>query len=98
MKAITKAELFAQLGSLKSTQTLANNQVVINFCYGEVMQSYGKTIGVYTDNGKWYFDPHYHDYSATTSKYCTKWCGLSTPSRRRAVEKDPKHYQYLELN
>lgn len=96
---MTRNELFAQLGTYISTKSLANNQTVVRFSFGEVLQSYDKTIGVYTDNGRWYFDPIFHDYSQTTSKYCKQWSGLSAESRRKACA-DPNNdrYQYVKLN
>lgn len=96
---MTIPELFAQLGVFKNTKSLANNHTIVYFSFGEVLQSYDKTIGVYIGNGRWYFDPIYHDYSHTTSKYCKQWSGLSAESRRKACA-DPNNdrYQYMKLN
>ena len=101
---MTKATLFSRLGTLLHVSNFANktNQHLATFKHGEAFSSYGKIIGVkHNEHGQinFYFDPSYHDYSKTTSKYCKQWSGLSAESRRRACA-DPSNerYQYVDLN
>lgn len=80
MKTIKSKDVFELLGNSHRLETLIVNQVVIMFDNGSLFYSYGTLIGAMV-KGKFYFTK-YHDYSRTTSKWCTRWCGLGTKVRR----------------
>ena len=60
------------------------NQYDLVFENGIGFQSYG-TLIAFRMNGYLYLTD-YHDYSKTTSKYCTEWTGFSTKERRAGLE------------
>lgn len=60
------------------------NQYEIVFENGYVFQSYHTFIGAIVD-GKLYLSDA-HDYSNTTSKYCTIWSGYNGKERRKGLE------------
>lgn len=92
MKNISKTELFEKLGDFISCKNLCSersgreveNQFEIRFEHGKVFQSYDTPIAVKC-NGDLYLSCN-HDYSRTTSKYCTQWTGYSTAERRKMLE------------
>lgn len=92
MKTISKSLLLRQLGAIRKVQNLSSprsgrpvaNQYDLVFENGIGFQSYG-TLIAFRMNGYLYLTV-YHDYSKTTSKYCTEWTGLSTKERRAGLE------------
>lgn len=88
---ITKSEILGKLGNLVKVSNLTNsnynkvaNQFEIIFENGKVFQSYAALVAVWM-GGKWYFSEYYHDYSRTTAKHCTSYCGYSTNERRQLM-------------
>lgn len=55
-------------------ENLANNQVVVTDGKKKTFFSYGKTIAV-VNNGKTTLDEVYWDFSATTTKYLSRFLG-----------------------
>ena len=92
MKTIKKTLLLRQLGAIRKVQNLSSprsgrpvaNQYDLVFENGIGFQSYG-TLIAFRMNGYLYLTD-YHDYSKTTSKYCTEWTGFSTKERRAGLE------------
>ena len=92
MKTIKKSLLLRQLGAIRKVQNLSSprsgrpvaNQYDLVFENGIGFQSYG-TLIAFRMNGYLYLTD-YHDYSNTTSKYCTEWTGFSTNERRAGLE------------
>jgi hypothetical protein len=92
MKTISKSLLLRQLGGIRKVQNLSSprsgrpvaNQYDLIFENGIGFQSYG-TLIAFRMNGYLYLTD-YHDYSKTTSKYCTEWTGFSTKERRAGLE------------
>lgn len=60
------------------------NQYEIIFEHGNAFQSYDSLIGIRM-GGKLYLTDC-HDYSTTTSKYCTAWCGWNGKERRAGLD------------
>ena len=60
------------------------NQYEIVFEHGYAFQSYNSLIGIRT-GGKLYLTEK-HDFSTTTSKYCTAWCGYNGKERRAGLK------------
>ena len=91
MKTIKKSLLLRQLGAINKVQNLSSprsnrpvaNQYDLVFENGIGFQSYG-TLIAFRMNGYLYLTD-YHDYSKTTSKYCTEWTGFSTDERRKGL-------------
>lgn len=92
MKTIKRSELMAMVGGLISVCNMQSprsgrdvpNQFKLNFAYGNGFQSYSSLIGI-RYNGEVYLTSN-HDYSSTTSKYCTEWLGYDTKTRRKKLE------------
>ena len=92
MNTISKAELFAKLGVFQGVSNLSSprswepvpNQYSIQYENGRVFQSYESLIAVRL-NGHLYLTDS-HDYSKTTSKYCTEWTGFDTKTRREGLK------------
>ena len=91
-KTISYKELEKMLGtftytenfpSLRSDKKVAN-QFILHYNNGIVFQSYKSIIAVKV-NGNLYLTPA-HDYSNTTSKYCTQFTGYPTQERRQMIE------------
>ena len=90
-KTIKKSLLLRQLGGIHRVQNLQSprsgrdvpNQYDLVCENGIAFQSYGSLIAVRM-NGYLYLTD-YHDYSKTTSKYCTEWTGWSTKERRSGL-------------
>lgn len=74
---------FVRVSQMKSNRTgrPIADQLILKHENGEVFQSYKSIIGARID-GQGYFFTSKHDYSNTTSKYCTEWSGYDTKSRR----------------
>jgi hypothetical protein len=91
-KTISRSLLLRQLGAIRKVQNLQSarsgrdvpNQYDLVCENGIAFQSYGTLIAVRM-NGYLYLTD-YHDYSKTTSKYCTGWTGWNTSERRRGLE------------
>lgn len=64
---ITK--LIRQLGNFKIVQSLAENQLIINFENGVIFQSYQSIIIVSFEGQDMYYLGKNWDYSTTTAKY-----------------------------
>ncbi len=92
MKTIKKSLLLHQLGAVQSIRNLVSprsyrpvaNQFDAVHTNGISFQSYNSLIAVRM-NGYLYLTAD-HDYSRTTSKYCTEWTGFSTKERREGLE------------
>jgi hypothetical protein len=92
MKTISKSLLLRQLGAIRKVQNLQSprsgrdvpNQYDLICENGIAFQSYDTLIAVRM-NGYLYLTD-YHDYSKTTSKYCTEWTGFSTDERRKGLK------------
>lgn len=92
LKSIKKSLLISMLGSTKGSYTMKTrsgrgyspNQQVVTFENGEIFYSYGTMIAAYM--GGRLFLSWYHDYSATTNRYCIEFCGLNTADRRKGLE------------
>lgn len=92
MKTIKKSLLLHQLGGIKRVRNLQSprtwnavpNQYDLECENGIAFQSYDSLIAVRM-NGYLYLTA-YHDYSATTSKYCKEWTGYDTKERRAGLE------------
>jgi len=92
MKTIKKSLLLRQLGAIREVQNLSSprsgrdvpNQYDLEHENGIAFQSYDSLIAVRM-NGYLYLTD-YHDYSKTTSKYCTEWTGYTTKERRAGLE------------
>lgn len=80
-----KETIFKELGEAYSTETWAMNQVIIYYQNGRAFFSYGKLIAVQMHDGRLALT-ELHDYSKTTSKYCTRFTGMSTKERRTGIE------------
>ena len=85
---------FIRVNPIYSTRSgdPVRNQYEVVFEHGRIFQSYNSLIGIQVD-GKLYLT-NYHDYSVTTSKYCSEWCGLGTSDRRKGIEKGEIGYLY----
>lgn len=90
METIKYKKLMKQLGNFVSVKNLpsringtAPNQFELTFENGVVFQSYESLIGVKM-NGKKYFTA-LHNYSNTTSGYCTRWCGYNAKERKEKL-------------
>lgn len=91
-KTIKKSLLLRQLGAVKTIRNLVSprsyrpvaNQFDAVHTNGISFQSYETLIAVRM-NGYLYLTD-YHDYSKTTSKYCTEWTGYTTKERRAGLE------------
>lgn len=92
MKTISRSLLLRQLGSIIRVTNLSSprsyrpvaNQYDLVCENGIAFQSYGTLIAVRL-NGFLYLTD-YHDYSKTTSKYCTEWTGKNTAERRKGLQ------------
>lgn len=92
MQTIRRASLMALLGGIKNVSNLSSprswrpvaNQYNLTMENGMAFQSYDSLIAV-RYGGKLYLTD-YHDYSNTTSKYCTEWTGYTTQERRRGLK------------
>ena len=92
MKTIKKSLLLHQLGTIRRVLNLSSprsgrgipNQYDLVCENGIAFQSYNSLIAVRM-NGYLYLTAD-HDYSKTTSKYCTEWTGFSTKERRAGLE------------
>lgn len=91
-KSIKKSLLFSMLGATKRSATMRTRsgrgyspqQQIVTYEHGEAFFSYDTLIAAYV-SGKLYLT-WYHDYSATTNRYCIEFCGLSTKERRQGLE------------
>ena len=92
LKSISKDLLMSKLGNTKGSYTMRTrsgrgyspNQQVVTFENGEIFYSYGSLVAAYI--GGRLFLSWYHDYSATTNRYCIAFCGLGTADRRKGLE------------
>lgn len=87
-----KSELLKKLGGFVRVAPIESqrsgeavrNQYKIVFENGTAFQSYDTFIGCRI-NGNLYLTEN-HDYSVTTSKYCTEWCGYNAKERREGLK------------
>ena len=92
-KSIKKSLLFSMLGATKRSATMRTRsglgfspcQQIVTYEHGEAFFSYDTLIAAYV-GGKLYLT-WYHDYSATTNRYCIAFCGLGTADRRKGLER-----------
>lgn len=98
---INKSEVLNKLGNFVRVKNLESprtgravaNQFEIVYENGRVFQSYNTLIGVRT-GGNLYLTSA-HEYSTTTSKYCTEWCGFNLKERRDGL-KSGRFYQIAD--
>ena len=85
-KTAKKESVYKKLGAFIKCSNMDGvaNQFVLMYAKGQVFQSY-RSICAARVGDQWYFDPHYHDYSKTTSKYVKRFSGLSTDQRRKML-------------
>lgn len=93
------AELLPQLGTFQKVESLESgrsykhpdsnkavrSQYIVVFENGQLFQSYDSIIGLKFKGGKLYLSEK-HDFSNTTNKYCTTWCGLDAKERREGLK------------
>lgn len=87
---IKKSELHKMLGAFESVeQGDVKNEIIINFEHGRVLQSYRSLVAAYCTDGnhmrKLYLYPD-NDYSNTTNRQVVRFCRLTLPERRKALE------------
>ena len=91
MKTIKKSELMNMVGAIIKVSNMSSprsgrkvhNQFNLTFEHGCGFQSYSSLIGV-IHNGQVYLTDK-HDFSSTTSKYCSQWLGYYTEERRKKL-------------
>lgn len=91
MKTIKKGELMNMVGALVKVSNMTSpnsgrevpNQFYLNFEHGYGFQSYSSLIAV-IHNGQVYLTDK-HDFSSTTSKYCSQWLGYNPAERRKKL-------------
>lgn len=91
MKTIKESELMNMVGALVKVSNMSSpssgrevpNQFNLTFEHGCGFQSYSSLIGIIY-NGQVYLTV-LHDYSSTTSKYCSQWLGYNTAERRKKL-------------
>lgn len=98
---IKKSDLLSRLGNFiecrpiysnRSGQAVRNQYEVV-FQNGRIYQSYSTLIGAYYDGELFLSDSH--DYSTTTSKYCSQWTRRSPDERRKGL-KSGKYIRIVE--
>ena len=101
-KTISRSLALRQLGAIRKVQNLASprsgrdvpNQFELVCENGIAFQSYNTLIAIRMNGGFLYLTD-YHDYSKTTSKYCTEWTGYNTAERRKGLQ-DRKFIRIVE--
>lgn len=94
-KLIGAVEIVDNMVSLKTGYTRVENQFIIYGDKGRAFQSYNTIIAVICNNGNIYLTKDYN-YSATTSKYCNRFLGLS--SKERDAEIKNGKIKIIEIN
>lgn len=95
-KLIGSFEIVENMVSPKTGYTRVENQFIIYGDKGRAFQSYNTIIAVICNNGNVYLTKDYN-CSATTSKYCNKFLGVSTSKERDAAIKNGK-IKIIEIN
>ena len=90
VKTIKRSTLMKKLGDFIRVENLpsrqvgtAPNQFELTYKNGTVFQSYSTLIGVRLGNQYYFTDSH--DYSNTTSGYCSRWCDVDCKNRRKGL-------------
>lgn len=92
MNKVNYSSLKSMLGNFIGVENLpsrngcgkAPNQFFVKYENGNIFQSYDSVIGAKI-NGTLYLN-NLHDYSKTTSGYCTRWTGLTAQERRKGLK------------
>ena len=90
-KTITKNDLIKLLGTFNKVESMTSprtddavrNQFKLKFDNGTMFQSYDTIIGARI--GSQLFLSSSHQYSKTTSAYCTRWCGMNGREREAGI-------------
>lgn len=96
MLEISREKLLEKLGAFIKVENCpsrngcgeAPNQFILNYANGEILQSYDSLVGARVYGDRTYYFTSLHDYSKTTSAYVTRWSGLNTAQRRKAIENE----------
>lgn len=86
MKTINKSELQAMLGTFVRTTRDSSRSTILVYENGTQLQSYNTVVAARC-KGTLYLYPE-HEYSKTTCKHVTQWCGYSTAERRSMLDKE----------
>ena len=88
-KEIKKADLHKKLGTFQyAQQGDIKNEIILYFEHGSICQSYTSLVAYKVEEEgrtRLYFSRK-HDYSNTTNKHVLRFCGLTLPERRKALE------------
>lgn len=94
MEKVKTSEIKAKLGNFikvkpinspySKSRDAVRNQIEVVFENGTTFQSYDTFIGAKI-GGKLYLTDK-HNYSKTTSKWCTEWCGYNINERIKGLE------------
>jgi len=89
-KEIKKADLHKKLGTFQyAQQGDVKNEIILYFEHGSICQSYTSLVAYKVREeghmSRLYFSRK-HDYSNTTNKHVLRFCGLTLPERRKALE------------
>ena len=88
-KEIKKADLHKKLGTFQyALQGDVKNEIILYFEHGSICQSYTSLVAykVKEEGRTRLYFSRKHDYSNTTNKHVLRFCGLTLPERRKALE------------
>lgn len=85
-RTISAKELSAKLGAFVSVkQGEVRNELTLTFENGWLCQSYTSPVAAQLRGGGTFFYPK-HDCSKTTNRHVNRFCGMTLPERRKALQ------------
>ena len=85
IRTISDKKLAKMLGTFcYARQGEVKNEITLVFENGSILQSYRSKVAAKC-NGVIYFYQD-HSYSKTTNKHVIRYCGMTLPERRKAIE------------